>query len=245
MNKVMAKYKKQIDDIIEVCHRDGELGYGPSVSGNVSYRVEDNVVLITPTKTPKRKMKPEYICAVDLDGNIIYAPDDKKPTGEMFMHLYILRRRPEVVAVMHAHPPVTIGLSASENGKTAMTLPLIPEVMMQLGPVITVPYAEPNTKALAYQFDPYVNDSNGFILESHGVVVCSKKSVLEVIELIQIMESMALSVTAAMVMDKRLNTLGDKDIDGIDKTIKALGWELPGAPGRYSCIKEIFNANKR
>lgn len=245
MNKIMAKYKKQINDIIEVCHRDGELGYGPSVSGNVSYRVEENVVLITPTKTPKRKMKPEYICAVDLDGNIIYAPEGKKPTGEMFMHLYILSKRPDVVAVMHAHPPVTIGLSASAEGKAAMMLPLIPEAMMQLGPVITVPYAEPNTKALAYQFDPYVKDSDGFILESHGVVVCSKKSVLEVIESIQIMESMALSVSAAMVMDKKLNTLGEKDIEGIDRTIKALGWKLPGASGRYSSIKEIFTANKR
>jgi len=242
MNELMERYKRQIDDIVEVCHRDGELGYGPNVSGNVSYRMDDNVVLITPTKTPKRMMKPEFICAVDINGEPLYLPEGKKPTGEAFMHLHIMRKRPDIKAVMHAHPPVTIGLSASPKGKAAMMLPIIPEVMMQLGPVITVPYADPNMKALGYKFDPYVNDSNGFILESHGALVCSPNNVLEVIESMQIVESLAISVTSAMIMGEQIKTLTPGDLDGIDETIKALGWKLPGAPGRYKSIKEIYTA---
>jgi ribulose-5-phosphate 4-epimerase/fuculose-1-phosphate aldolase len=241
MKELLDRYKKEIDEIVEVCHRDGELGYGPAVSGNVSYRVEENLVLITPTKTPKRKMLPEYICAVNINGNIIYTPEGKKPTGEMFMHLHILRKRPDIRAVMHAHPPISIGLSASQEGKKAMRLPLIPEAMMQLGPVITVPYADPNMKALGYKFDPYVNDSNAFILESHGVLACSPNNVLEVIELIQMIESLAQSVNAARIMGKDLKTLKEQDLEGIDRTIAALGWKLPGAPGRYQNIKEIYS----
>lgn len=242
MNRLLEKYKKEIDEIVEVCHRDGELGYGPSVSGNVSYRVDDNLVLITPTKTPKRKMKPEYICLVDINGELIYAPEGKQPTGEAFMHLHIMRKRSDIKAVMHAHPPITIGLSASAEGKAAMMKPIIPEAMMKLGPVITVPYADPNMKALGYKFDPYINDSNGYILESHGAVALSPDNVLDVIESIQIMESMALSITAAMVMDKNIKTLTESDVDGIDQTLSELGWKLPGGPGRYSSMKEMFFA---
>ena len=63
MNPYMKKYEKEIMEIIETCHRDAEIGYGPAVSGNVSYRVDEDIVLITPTKTPKRLMRPEDICA--------------------------------------------------------------------------------------------------------------------------------------------------------------------------------------
>lgn len=241
MDAIFDKYKQQVADVVEVCHRDGELGYGPSVSGNISYRVDDDFVIITPTNTPKRLMKPEYLCAVRLDGTILYTPEGKKPTGEISMHLHVMRSRPDVKAVMHAHPPVCIGLSASEEGKAAMMLPLIPEAMMQLGPVITVPYANPNMESLALQFDPYVADSNAFILENHGVLACSPNNVLEVIESIQIMESMAESIVAARTLGKTLKTLTEEDLDGIDQVIRELGWKLPGAPGRYSSIKEIFS----
>lgn len=50
MNPYMKKYEKEIMEIIETCHRDAEIGYGPAVSGNVSYRVDEDIVLITPTK---------------------------------------------------------------------------------------------------------------------------------------------------------------------------------------------------
>ena len=55
MIELREKYKKEIDDIVEVCMRYGELGYGASSGGNISYRVRDDIVLITPTHTPKRK----------------------------------------------------------------------------------------------------------------------------------------------------------------------------------------------
>lgn len=240
MNEIQKKYEAEIWEMVEVCHRDGELGYGASVGGNLSYRVEENLVLITPTQTPKRKITFDMICAVDMDGKPVFAPEGKKPTGEAFMHLHILKKRPEVKAVMHAHPPVCIGMSTSEGGKRDMMRPLIPEAMMMLGPVLTIPYAEPNAKALGYVFDPYVEDANGYILENHGVVALSAKNALETIERIQIMESMAESVTAARILGGDLLELTEEDMDGLDKVICQLGWTLPGAPGRYRCLKEAF-----
>ena len=241
MDKIFEKYRRQVDEVIEVCHRDGELGYGPSVSGNVAYRTDDDFVIVTPTNVPKRKMRPEYLCAVHLDGTIIYTPEGMKPTGELFMHLHCLRKRPDIKAVMHAHPPISTGLSACRGGREALMLPLIPEAMMQLGPIITVPYANPNMEELGYMIDPYMNKSNAFMLESHGVLVLSPNGVLEVIESIQLLDSMAESIVAAKTMGDELAYLTYEDLDGIDETIQALGWRLPGAPGEYKSMKEIFS----
>ena len=111
---------------------------------------------------------------------------------------------------------------------------------MQLGPVITVPYANPCMKDLGYQLDPTINDSNGFVLESHGALVCSPNGVLQAIESLQIMESLAESIIVGRIMGKKLKALTREDTQGIDAVIRELGWKLPGAPGRYKSITEMF-----
>ena len=82
MNEFQKKYEKEIQELTEACHRCAELNYVTSSGGNLSLRAAEDVILITPTKTLKRKMRFEDICAVDPDGKIIYSPEGKKPTGE-------------------------------------------------------------------------------------------------------------------------------------------------------------------
>ena len=185
-------------------------------------------------------MRPEDICVLNMAGEPLYLPEGKKPTGETFMHLHVLSKRPDINAVMHAHPPLVTALSTTKAGKEALLLPLIPEAMMQLGPVITIPYANPNMEELGYAFDPVVNDSNGFMLESHGALVCSPKGVLYAIESLQVMESLAESIIVGRIMSKKLKCLTREDAEGIDGVIHELGWALPGAPGRYKTITEMF-----
>ncbi len=240
MNSFLKKYEQEINDMVEACHRDAEIGYGPAVSGNLSYRVDEDIVLITPTKTPKRLIRPEDICVLNMAGEPLFLPEGKKPTGETFMHLHVLKKRPDINAVMHAHPPLVTALSTTDAGKEALRLPLIPEAMMQLGPVITLPYADPNMEELGYAFDPVVNDSNGFVLESHGALVCSPKGVLHAIESLQVMESLSESIIVGRIMGKKLKCLTKADTEGIDEVIRELGWSLPGAPGRYKSITEMF-----
>ena len=240
MNEYIRKYHQQVKDMVEVCHRDAELGYGPAVSGNVSLRVDEDVVLVTPTQTPKRIIEADDICVLTLQGDSIYIPEGKKPTGEIFMHLHILKMRPDVLSVIHAHPPLATGLTTCEDGKDALMLPLIPEAMMQLGPVITVPYADPNMQELGLAFNPMINDSNCFMLESHGAVVCSPEGVLHAIELLQTLESLALSINVGRLMGDRLKSLNERDTAGIDEVIRELGWSLPGAPGRYANLVDMF-----
>lgn len=240
MDNYLEIYREEIDAIVEVCHRDGELGFGPAVSGNISYRVADDIVLITPTKTPKRLIRPEDICVIDMKGNPISIPEGKAPTGETYMHLHILELRPDIKAVFHAHPPLATGLSTTDNGKRLLRMPIIPEAMMLLGPVLTVPYADPNMMALAEAFNDYAIKSNAFLLESHGALVCSSKNVLETIELMQILEALAQTILTAQIMGTDIRSLTREDIAGIDETIRELGWDLAGAPGYYQTIQDMF-----
>ena len=99
---------------------------------------------------------------------------------------------------------------------------------------------DPNMEELGYAFDPVVNDSNGFMLESHGALVCSPKGVLYAIESLQVMESLAESIIVGRIMSKKLKCLTREDAEGIDGVIHELGWALPGAPGRYKTITEMF-----
>lgn len=243
MNEYLQRYRQQVDEIVEVCHRSAELGYGPAVSGNVSYRMKDaDVVLITPTQTPKRLMRAEDICVVTSNGTPLYIPEGKKPTGEEFLHLHVMSCRPDINAVIHAHPPLVTGLSTTQYGKRALELPLAPEAMMQLGRVITVPYADPNRDELGYRCDPVIDQSNGFVLESHGALVCSSGGVLTAVESLQIMESLAESIQAAYIMGHgEIKPLTEKDIDGLDEVIGELGWPLPCAPGRYRTLRQMFS----
>ena len=144
MNHLQEKYQKQIEQMIEACKRSGALGYGAGSGGNASYRVDDNVVLITPTGIVKRKITFEDICIIDLDANPLYIPENRKPTGEYFMHLHIYKMRPDVNAILHAHPPLLIGMSLAEESEKPMREAVLPDAATMFGPILTIPYVRPN-----------------------------------------------------------------------------------------------------
>jgi len=240
MIEIQLRYQKQIEEVTEVCRRAGELGFGASSGGNVTYRVEENTVLITPTGVIKRKINREDICKVDMKGNPIYIPEGRKPTGEMFMHLHIFEKRPDVKAIMHAHPPLLIGMSMSKEGIAAMELPLLPEAMTQLGPIYTIPYVKPNSDELGYSFDPYINKSNGFIMANHGCLVCCTSGVLDTVESVQVMESMAKSIIANKIMGDYIRSLSGDEIDGLDSLLRTRKENMPGPANRYSGMRELF-----
>jgi L-fuculose-phosphate aldolase len=84
------------------------------------------------------------------------------------MHLRIYRRRADIHAVVHAHPPVATGLAVA--GET-FDAPVMPEVVLGLGPVALVPYATPGTEALADQLEAVVGGHDVFLLSNHGATV--------------------------------------------------------------------------
>ncbi|MBQ2890882.1 MAG: class II aldolase/adducin family protein, partial [Clostridia bacterium] len=72
--------------------------------GNISVKISDNEFLCTPTGVSKGFMTPDYICKIDGQGNILHANPGFKPSSEIKMHLRVYQKRPDVKAVVHAHP---------------------------------------------------------------------------------------------------------------------------------------------
>ena len=74
MHKLQQQYQEQIQELVDACVRVAELGV-TSHGGNLSYRVDGSVVLITPTKVAKRKIKFDDVCIIDMDGNVLFAKE--------------------------------------------------------------------------------------------------------------------------------------------------------------------------
>ena len=240
MNNLQQKYKTQIEEMIDACQRSSELGYGAGSGGNASYRVNDNTVLITPTGIVKRKIRFEDICIMDLDANPLYIPEGRKPTGEYFMHLHVLKLRPDIKAVLHAHPPLLIGMSLTDEGAEAMKKPVMPESATFLGPILTIPYVRPNGDELGYSFDPYIMHGNAFIMGNHGCLVCSGTGIRDTVDACQVMEAYAKAVLTCKIFEDRIRTLNEHNMEGMDKLLRQRGEVMPCPPGRYQTMSEMF-----
>jgi ribulose-5-phosphate 4-epimerase/fuculose-1-phosphate aldolase len=238
MHNFQKKYENEINEIIESCHRLAELGYVTSSGGNISLRVEDKLLLITPTKTPKRTIHFEDICAVDLVGNTVFAPEGKKSTGETPIHVRIMRKRPDVAAIVHAHPPILTGFAIA--GSDLLAKPFLPEPITEVGPMLVVPYETPLTDALSLQFDAVIEKSNGFLMENHGALLCSVNSVFEAVELMQMMECMGSSVLTAIALGNA-KPITAKYVKEMDQVSVTRSLNMPGARGRFHSASELYN----
>lgn len=237
MHDFQVKYQDDIIEIIDACHRLAELGYVSSAGGNLSKRVGEDVILITPTKTPKRTMRFDDICAVDLNGKMIYSSGEKRPTGETPFHTRILRKRREIKAVVHAHPPIMTGFAIANSDLLAKVF--LPEPALEVGPMLMVPYETPVTEALSLQFDKVIEKSNGFLMENHGAVICSTTGVFDAVEKMQMVECMAQSVIVSQLLGN-CKTIPANFVSELDQVIEMRDLPVPGIPGKFSSLSEVY-----
>ena len=149
--------------IVRVCRRLYERGLIAGPDGNVSVRLLDGTILVTPSGMSKVDVREEDLAMVDLEGRP--TTTGRAPSSELQMHLRIYQRRPDAMAVVHAHPPVATAFAvAGEN----LMAPVLPEVILQTGGVPLVPYATPGTPALADSLEPFLDGHVAFLLANHG-----------------------------------------------------------------------------
>jgi L-fuculose-phosphate aldolase len=152
-------------DIAHCCRRLADAGLIAGQDGNVSVRVGDDRALVTPAGLIKSELVPEDMVEVDLHGKRIRG--QRRPSSEIDMHLRILRGRPDVGAVVHAHPPVATGFSVAGEAFNACVLP---ELIFQVGWVPLVPYGTPGTAELGQQLEPFITGYDALLLANHGAV---------------------------------------------------------------------------
>lgn len=140
-------------------------GFVAATDGNLSIRMDHDRVMITPTAVSKGMMHPEEMVIVDLQGERLSGPC--RPSSEINMHLTIYRMRPEIGAVVHAHPCTA---TAFASAGIALDEPLCSEVVITLGAVPLAPYATTGTDELSESLMPYIPDHNAILMANHGVV---------------------------------------------------------------------------
>ncbi|MEJ5240666.1 MAG: class II aldolase/adducin family protein [Anaerolineales bacterium] len=133
--------------------------------GNISVRVDAERVLITPSGLSKGRMEAEDLILLDLDGHVLQAAAGRKPSSETPMHLEAYRQRPDIRAVIHAHPVFATTLTVA-----GLDLPLdvLPEVLLTLGEIPTTAYATPASHEDAEVIRDLIRNHNALLLRQHG-----------------------------------------------------------------------------
>ena len=152
-------------DIVEVGRRMYARGYTASNDGNISVRIGENRLLMTPKSVCKGFMTPEMMCITDLDGRKLEG--DRDPSSEMLMHLEGYRQRPDVCAVVHAHPPTATGFAVAG---IPLDKAVLAEVLTTLGSIPIARYATPSTSELPAAVRQYIKAHDGMLLANHGAL---------------------------------------------------------------------------
>jgi L-fuculose-phosphate aldolase len=234
--KLLEKYSSKVDTFVTVCGKLAQNLYVTSCGGNLAWKLEDNLLLITPTLMNKGDICPEDVVFIDLAGKVVEGK--RRPTGETPMYLKFFNMRPDIVSVIHCHPPSVCALAISKE-KNWLLRPLFPETTIEVGPVPVVPYGEPLTEKLANNFEPFLPKYNSFIMENHGLVTMMRADIKQTLMNIEILEMTAKSVLMALQVGdiKELDRTAVRDLSNTMRTRK-----LPmfGAPGENKSLEKLY-----
>jgi L-fuculose-phosphate aldolase len=153
------------DALVEIGRRLWRRGLVAGSEGNLSVRLTGDRLLTTPTGVSKGFMTAEMLVLTDLDGAVI--DGDRQPSSELKMHLEIYRQRPEINAVVHAHPPVATAFSVAG---IALDRNLLPETVVTMGVIPLVPYSTPTTEEMPASLRPFIARCDAVLLSNHGAV---------------------------------------------------------------------------
>jgi L-fuculose-phosphate aldolase len=152
-------------DLVRFSRMLYRLGFMPGTSGNLSVRLDDQRLLVTPTGVSKFLLRSADMVIVDLQGRQL--DGYRKVTSEVSMHLAVYRDRDDVTAVIHSHPPVATAFACVGRGLDEM---LCQEAVMTLGVVPLARYATTGTEEVAASLAPFIQDHDAILMANHGAV---------------------------------------------------------------------------
>ena len=157
-------------DIVEIARRMYQAGWMHGSDGNLSIRLSEDEILMTPTRTAKGFMEPEDLVVVDKKGELIRG--DLQPSLEVLFHLAAFRVRDDITSVVHAHPPMTIAFTVAGVEIPSGVLPEL-EVLFPKG-IPVMPYETPATQGLADQIEPILREQDLVVMSHHGTITVGK-----------------------------------------------------------------------
>lgn len=183
--------QKRREEIVEIGRMMYTKSYISGGEGNISARLPDGNILITPSGLHKGLLNPSDIITVNLAGERVDTPNAQnakhKPTSELPMHLEAYKQRDDVLAVVHAHPAHAVALSIAQ---IPIADDLIPEVVVFLGRIPVTPYATPSSEENAQAIRETIHDCDALVLERHGSLTVGR-TLMEAFMRLEMVESSA------------------------------------------------------
>lgn len=152
--------------IVEICKRLHAKNMLAAADGNISFRLDEKTILITPSGISKAFMSEEQMAVIDIAGRVLQG----KPSSERLMHLEIFKSCPQAKAVIHAHPPTAIAWSVAAPHLKKLPGECLSEVILATSDIPFANYARPGTQAMADVLKPFLPKHRALILRNHGAV---------------------------------------------------------------------------
>jgi L-fuculose-phosphate aldolase len=233
---LLKKHRAKVDTFVRVCHKLAAHMYVTGFGGNLAWKLEDNVLLITPTQMNKGDIQPEDVVFITLNGEKIEGR--RRPTGETPMYVNFFRERPDIQSVIHCHPPRTNAFAITK-GKNWLMRPLFPETITEVGPVPVVPYGEPLTQRLADNFLPFLKHYNAFLMENHGLVILSRLDIEWTMMNTELLEMTSVHIHDAMLHGD-IKEISREDVRNMDNVMHKRDLPFMGAPGVNKSLVDVY-----
>lgn len=191
--------------LVRICRMLHQKNLIAAMDGNVSVKFGDGL-LTTPSGVHKGFLEEDQLLVVDWNGRVVTGQG--QPTSELAMHLAVYRLRPEVEAVVHAHPPLATAFSIAGISLEDFVLP---EVVMTLGVIPTAAYATPATEEVPAAIADLIRNHDALILERHGALTVGQ-DLMEAYNKMEKLEHSALIIFAALQLGK-VQGLPPREVD--------------------------------
>ena len=206
--------------IVEICRRMYARELISAGDGNVSARLDEERVLCTPTGFNKGYLREDDLVIVDLRGRRLRGVH--QPSSEFRMHSAAYEERPDVRAVVHGHPPITVALALAGVDLSGCVLS---ETCLLLGPILTAPYTTPTTDEVPRVLRPFFRQANAVVMDRHGAITLGR----DLDEAYNRMEAMehASKITHAARMLGPVSALPPVEVDKLEALAARLGIPRP------------------
>jgi len=222
-------------EIVQVGRLMYDKGLIVSNDGNISGRLNPGRLLITPSGLHKGFLEPGDILLIDEDGQRIGPGSINnrklKPTSELPLHLEAYRQRPDIDAVVHAHPPISITLSIAG---IPMADCLLPEVIVSLGLIPTTEYATPASRESIRAIRDLITNHDALILQRHGSVTVGDTPMQAFMRLETVEQNARIAFMLAQL--GVVNPLPPEEVAKLLKQREALGLAREGEATEFCAV---------
>lgn len=227
----MHEYKRYPTDdeakklICEIGRRMYQKNFVAANDGNISCKVDDDIIWATPTGVSKGFMTEEMMVKLRLDGTVL-SQGDLGPSSEIKMHLRVYNENPEVMGVCHAHPPVSTSFAIAGM---SLDRAIYPEALVNLGTVPCVHYETPGSQGIPDSIAPYCRDYNAVLLANHGALAWGR-SLMEAWYRLESTEHYAMVIMYTGNIIGKANVLSCDQVGELMEIRKRMGMTAGGMP---------------